>query len=151
MNATELKETRNEIRELYEEDGRVPLFYYDEPFARFYEDPQRGDLDNPDGITLNGGAIVAVGDTEAIMREIGKPLHKFLTAYEDLEAPHFRVGRTIAEALWRFPKWDVVATTFFKEITRAARYSGVEDLPYTMFRAFPHGSEDDDLKWVLGG
>ncbi|MEI8375898.1 MAG: hypothetical protein WCJ35_23995 [Planctomycetota bacterium] len=151
MNAKELKEIRDEIRELSEDIGRVPLFYDDEPFARFFEDPERGDSDNPDGITLNTGEVVAVGDTKDVMKEIGIPFHAFHIKAQDMEAPHFRMGKTVAKALWRFPKWDIVATTFFKEIIRAARYHGIEDLPYTMFRAFPHGSEDDDLKWVLGG
>ncbi len=150
MNTAELQETREEIRYLSAQIGREPIFFGNEPFPRAYLDPDGAHTDNEEGVMLETGEWVLLDDIDEAMREVGIPFHVFLREYEDFESPYFRFGATIAQGLWRFPKWDILATTHFDAISPAAREEGVEDLPYTTFRAFPHGTDDDLLIWVLG-
>ena len=77
---------------------------------RYFLDPDKADEFNPDGVVLNTGEWLPLGDTLDVMEDVGKPPHEFLQELEDLEVPYFRMGRDMAQALWRFPKWDILAT-----------------------------------------
>ena len=67
-------------------------------YPRYRLDPDRADPDNPDGVTLNTGEWIPTDDALNAMDEVGKPAHKFLQELEDLEAPHFRMGRDFAQS-----------------------------------------------------
>ena len=111
---------------------------------RYHLDPDRADADDPDGfegIVMNTGTLLPLGDALDALEELDFPLHELLAEYERCESPYFRYGSDMAEGLWRLPGWDILATTRFENITPYARKEGITDLPYTTIMVFRR-SED---------
>ena len=117
---------------------------------RYFLDPKQADFENPQGIVLNAGRPILVGNVVSVLKRLGIPPHQLLQQYRELRAPHFRAGRDIAQGLWRFPRegWDILLTTRFTQIDPFDRQEyGIESVPYTDVMAFPSGQEP--LEWVL--
>ena len=114
-------------------------------------------MDNPDGIVINTGEWLPLGDVDRVLDESGKPLHVLMQEYERCEAPYFRDGEIAMQGLWRLPGWDILVTTYFEEILPILRREfDVQELPYTTILALrrgPNGEAEDPeaIDWVLHG
>ena len=99
------------------------------------------DAENESGVTFNFGCMHFVGDVLQAEKESGVELHDLIHRFRAFDAPSFSINSHYAKCLWKFPKWNIGIITHFKEILPDAVEEGVEDLPYSVVYAFPHGTK----------
>lgn len=100
------------------------------------------DPENPDGIYLNTGEVVPIGDVRDVAEECGVPFHELLIRYEEFYVDKFVESDWRAEGLFIFPEAYILFTTYFDEIMPSHAEYDVQ-LPYTVVMAFVRPAHRD--------